>query len=369
MSLHIIILAAGAGKRMHSKLPKVLHTLAGEPMLARVVRTAKCLQPQMIHVIIGHGSEQVKKSLAYLDVHWIEQTKQEGTGHATMHALPFIPDEASVLILSGDVPLISEATLQALITQKPQGSPLYLNLLVAELDNPHGLGRIVRDKAKHVNAIVEEKDATMLQRKITEIYSGICYTSAEALNRWLPKLTANNAQSEYYLTDIIALAVKDKVKIHTQKTQDSMEIQGINNRYQLQQLERHYQQNLAKQWMLAGVGIADEHRLDIRGDLSCGMDVFLDINVILTGKVQLGHGVKIGANCLLTNVTIGDFTEVLPNSVLDGCMIGEDCRIGPFARLRPGTTLGHHCKIGNFVETKKASFGEHSQASHLSYLG
>jgi bifunctional UDP-N-acetylglucosamine pyrophosphorylase/glucosamine-1-phosphate N-acetyltransferase len=368
MSLHIVILAAGQGKRMHSATPKVLHELGGRPMLARVVDAACGLKPERIHVIIGHGAQYIQQALPTLDVHWVLQTEQLGTGHAVMQALPHIPPDAQVLVLSADVPMIQIATLQALI-DCAQSSDEALALLVASVTNPMGLGRILRNERGEVVAIVEEKDASIAERTINEIYSGICCAKSSHLSRWLPQLNSHNAQGEYYLTGIIAMAVAEKTPIVSLQVHDGLEVQGVNDRQQLQQLERAWQARTASGLMLAGVTLADASRIDVRGELVCGKDVFIDVNNVFSGKVVLGDGVRIGPNCSLTQVTLGARSEVLANSVLEECEIADDCHIGPFARLRPGTSLAVGCKIGNFVETKNAVFGDGSKASHLSYLG
>lgn len=364
MSLQIVILAAGQGKRMYSATPKVLHQLAGKSMLERVVDTAQALHPDAIHLIYGHGGEQLKAALPELPVNWVHQQEQSGTGHAVMQALPFIPESAKVLILSADVPLIEASTLDALI-QNTQN----LNLLVAVLDNPFGLGRILRDDNGQITAIVEEKDATEAEKNIREIYSGICCAQASDLARWLPALGNDNAQGEYYLTSIISMAVAEGQRIESLQVGDPMQIQGVNNRLQLQELERVWQTRHAEQLLLSGVMLADAKRIDLRGELICGRDVFIDINAVFNGKVSLGDGCHIGPNCVLSNVSIGKDCRIHPNSVLDNAIIGDHCEIGPFARLRPGTNLAAHCKIGNFVEIKNTHFDEGSKASHLSYIG
>lgn len=371
MSLHIVILAAGLGKRMHSSIPKVLHQIGGKPMLAWVVETSLCLNPEGIHVVIGHGGEQIKQTLDALPVNWVFQDEQLGTGHAVMQALPHIPVDSQVLVLSGDVPLIQVDTLQALINYcKPLKTGLDpLGLLLASFPDPTGLGRIIRDKHGQVGAIVEEKDANAEQRQIKEIYSGICCARSADLNRWLPRLTSKNAQGEYYLTEIIAMAVSEQLPIVSVQVGDNTEVQGVNNRLQLQQLERVLQMRIASQLMLRGVTLADAARIDVRGELLCGEDVFIDVNTIFSGRVVLGDGCVVGANCSLNQVTLGANCVIQPNTIMDGCNIEENCHIGPFARLRPGTTLAADCKIGNFVETKKAVLGPHSKANHLSYLG
>jgi bifunctional UDP-N-acetylglucosamine pyrophosphorylase/glucosamine-1-phosphate N-acetyltransferase len=371
MPLHIIILAAGAGKRMFSNTPKVLHPLAGKPMLARVIETAQQLNPEAIHVIYGHGGELIRQRLNDMPVNWVLQDQQHGTGHAVAQALPHIPNEAQVLILSGDVPLIQSDTLRALVdvAQERPGQPEPLALLLANLDNPSGLGRILRNQQGDILAIVEEKDASAQQRQIKEIYSGICCAQAADLTRWLPKLGNNNAQGEYYLTEIIAHAADEQKPITSLTVTDEAEIQGVNNRLQLQQLERTWQQRQAEKLLLEGVMIADATRLDIRGDLRCGRDVFIDVNCVIIGQVTLGDGCIIGPNCTLSNVSLDEGCLVFSHSVLDQSELGKRCQIGPFAHLRPGTRLANDCKIGNYVETKNVLFGDGSKANHLSYLG
>ncbi|CAM2874581.1 Bifunctional GlmU protein, UDP-N-acetylglucosamine pyrophosphorylase and glucosamine-1-phosphate N-acetyltransferase [Legionella steigerwaltii] len=371
MNLQIIILAAGQGKRMYSNTPKVLHQIAGKPMLTRVVETAQQLNPDVIHVVYGHGGEQLKNSLPDLPVHWVYQAEQLGTGHAVMQALPFIPPQTQVLVLSADVPLIQANTLRALIECSNTANPYksVLALLVAHLEDPSGLGRIIRNNQGEVSIIVEEKDANEQEKNIKEIYSGICCAISDDLASWLPKLGNDNAQSEYYLTEIIALAVANQTPINTLSVKDSAEIQGVNNRLQLQQLERIWQVRQAEKLLQQGVTLADANRFDLRGELICGKDVFIDINCVFKGKVVIGDGCSIGPNCILADVTLGAGCQIYANSVLEGCNIANDCAIGPFARLRTGTELAAHCKIGNFVETKKAVFDEGSKASHLSYLG
>ncbi|WP_028389417.1 bifunctional UDP-N-acetylglucosamine diphosphorylase/glucosamine-1-phosphate N-acetyltransferase GlmU [Legionella fairfieldensis] len=371
MSLQIVILAAGQGKRMYSNTPKVLHQIAGKSMLERVVETAQQLNPDAIHLIYGHNGEQLKTALPHLPVHWVLQAEQLGTGHAVMQALCHIPSGSQVLVLSADVPLIRGQTLIDLIHGKhnQENKPAGLSLLVATLENPAGLGRILRDTSGMICAIIEDKDATEKQKQIKEIYSGICCAPATNLARWLPQLNNHNAQGEYYLTDIISMAVAEQLFITSIPAQDVMEIQGVNNRLQLQLVERAWQRNKAEELMLSGVTLADADRIDIRGELQCGRDVFIDVNVVFSGHVSLGDGCRIGPNCTLHNVVLGANCEILANSVLDNCKAEKDCHIGPFARLRPGTYLEAECKIGNFVETKNAIFGRESKASHLSYLG
>lgn len=369
MALDIVILAAGQGKRMYSRTPKVLHCIGGKPMLLHVIETALSLRPHAVHVVIGHGGERIQQAFAALPVHWVIQAEQLGTGHAVLQALPSINPAHHVLVLSGDVPLIKGETLSALVAQHHLVDQPALALLLAVVDNPVGLGRVVRNTKGEIESIVEEKDATDTERAIQEIYTGICCASASHLMQWLPQLGNQNAQKEYYLTNIISMAAQAHLPMVSTHVKDPHEIQGVNNRLELQQLERAFQKRMTTALMLAGVGLADAARVDIRGALYCGQDVFIDINTVFEGTVTMGDGCRIGANCHLTNVTLGDYCEILPNSVLDNTQIGHYAQIGPFARLRPGTVLADHCKIGNFVETKNAKFGHHSKANHLTYLG
>lgn len=370
MLLHIVILAAGVGKRMLSNHPKVLHSLGGKPMLEWVIEAASLLHPEKIHVIYGHGGERIREVLPGMDVNWVLQKQQLGTGHAVGQALPDIPSTAHVLVLSADVPLISANTLETLIETSKERSGSTLALLVAKPENPTGLGRIVRDADGAIKAIVEEKDASDTEKRIAEIYSGICLVRAADLARWLPKIEPHNAQGEYYITDIIAMAVEDSVPIVSVTARDVAEIQGVNNRLQLATLERVLQRRLAESLALEkGVSMADLNRIDIRGKLHPGKDVFIDVNCVFEGSVILGDSCRIGPNSVLKNVTLGEGVTIHANSVLEGADVGPHCQIGPFARLRPGTRLAAHCKIGNFVETKEAVFDEDSKASHLAYLG
>ena len=372
MSLHLVILAAGNGTRMRSSTPKVLHELAGKPMLERVLDTAEALKPDGIHVIIGYEGKRIQEAFKDRPVNWVWQQEQLGTGHAVMQALPHIPEDAHVLVLSADVPLIQLKLLQAMVRQATPASPSRqapLALLLAILSNPTGLGRVIRDVNGAIYGVVEEKDATDAERSIQEIYSGTCCAAASDLAVWLPKLSDRNVQEEYYLTDIMAMAAEENCPITCVHAPASWMIQGVNDRVQLEGLERVWQERRAAELMLSGVTIADKTRVDIRGELTCGQDVYVDINVMFEGKVQLGQGCRIGPHCVLKNVTLGDDTVIEAHSVLEGCVVGEACSIGPFARIRPGTVLGDRCKIGNFVETKKAVFDDGSKASHLSYLG
>ncbi len=367
MALHVVILAAGMGKRMYSQTPKVLHQVGGISMLDRVVHAAQLLNPTEIHVIVGHESERVKQSVQSRHIHCIDQPIQLGTGHAVLQALPFIPDEATVLVLYADVPLILTSTLESLLDLSVTSNAL--GLLVAKLVNPFGLGRIIRDDHHQICLIVEEKDASPAQQLIQEVYSGICCTKAMHLKKWLPRVSNKNVQQEYYLTDIVKMAVQENISIVSHEVTDPYEIQGVNDKLQLQQVERAWQYRVATKLMLAGVTLLDAQRFDVRGDLNCGSDVVIDVNNVFSGAVTLGDRTLIEPNCLLKNVTIGKNCKIFANSVLEDCMIGDNAHVGPFARIRPGTQLADNCKIGNFVEAKNATFGPHSKASHLSYLG
>jgi bifunctional UDP-N-acetylglucosamine pyrophosphorylase/glucosamine-1-phosphate N-acetyltransferase len=363
--LHIVILAAGRGKRMQTHLPKVLNRLAGMPLLQHVLNTSKNLNATAIHVVVGHEAEKIQENISDMNINWVYQKEQLGTGHAVMQALPQIPDHAKVLVLSGDVPLIQINTLNEMVNKTDEG----LTLLLANFAQPFGFGRIIRSAEGHILAIVEEKDATPEQKVVREIYTGICCTSAKNLKNWLPKLSTNNAQKEYYLTEIIGLAVQDNLKIASLEPSHLFEIQGINTLNELESLERAWQHYQATKLLEAGVHISDSHRIDIRGQFKCASDVFIDVNVIIEGQVEIEKGAQIGAHSILKNCKIGKNCIIHPHSILQDCIIEENCEIGPFARCRPGTYLGQNCKIGNFVETKNAHFANNSKANHLSYIG
>lgn len=365
MSLDIVILAAGQGTRMRSALPKVLHPVAGNSMLGHVVATARQLAPQGIHVVIGHGAERVREQLAADDLNFVLQAEQLGTGHAVAQALPALSAER-VLILYGDVPLIEADTLQRLLAQV---GPERLALLTVDLVDPTGYGRIVRDEAGQVVAIVEHKDATPEQRAICEGNTGILAVPGARLADWLGRLSNDNAQGEFYLTDVIAMAVADGLTVATEQPQDAMEVQGANDRIQLAQLERHYQLRTARRLMAQGVTLRDPARFDLRGELSVGRDVLIDVNVILEGRVVIEDGVEIGPNCTIKDSTLRKGAQVKANSHLEGAELGEGADCGPFARLRPGAVLGAKAHVGNFVELKNAVLGEGAKAGHLSYLG
>ncbi|MEZ1316702.1 bifunctional UDP-N-acetylglucosamine diphosphorylase/glucosamine-1-phosphate N-acetyltransferase GlmU [Pseudomonas fluorescens] len=365
MSLEIVILAAGQGTRMRSALPKVLHPIAGNSMLGHVIHSARQLDPQRIHVVIGHGADAVRERLAADDLNFVLQDKQLGTGHAVAQAVPYIESD-TVLILYGDVPLIEVETLQRLLEKV---APQQLGLLTVELDDPTGYGRIVRDAGGKVTAIVEQKDANEAERAITEGNTGILALPFAQMSNWMSRLSNNNAQGEYYLTDVIAMAVNDGLVVATEQPHDAMEVQGANDRKQLAELERHYQLRAARRLMAQGVTLRDPARFDVRGDVSVGRDVLIDINVILEGKVVIEDDVVIGPNCVIKDSTLRKGAVVKANSHLDGAVLGEGSDAGPFARLRPGTVLEARAHVGNFVELKNAHLGEGAKAGHLSYLG
>ncbi len=365
--LGVVILAAGQGTRMRSKLPKVLHKLAGRSLLGRVIDTAKRLDPACIVVVHGHGGETVRQAFADdATLTWVEQAKQLGTGHAVRQAMPALTGMDRVLVLYGDVPLVSEETLARLIEARDDSA---LALLTVDLEDPHGYGRIVRDDNDDVMAIVEQKDANPLQLSIREINTGILIASFGPLKGWLEQLGNDNAQGEYYLTDIVELAVRTGVHVHAAQPEDPLEVMGVNDRVQLAELERHHQRIKAERLMRAGVTLRDPARFDVRGELSCGVDVEIDVNVLCEGRVELGDGVRIGANCVIRDSRIGDGVEILPNSIIEGAEIGAESRIGPFARLRPEARLADHVHVGNFVEIKKSDVASASKINHLSYIG
>ena len=366
IQLFPIILAAGQGTRMRSNLPKVLHPVAGKPMLQHVIDTCKKLTNDRLAVVYGHGGEQVKQVIQEEGIVWVLQAEQLGTGHAVAQAIDLAPDEAIVLVAYADTPLIRAETLERLILSLDQAA---LSVLTCKPANPTGYGRIVRDEQGAVKCIVEEKDADASHKAIQEINTG--FMAAKALNfkRWLKQLTPNNVQGEYYLTDCIGLAVQEQLTVTAVLCADPLEAEGLNNRVQLARLERVAQQRQVEALMLAGVTVADPARLDIRGQVKAGKDCLIDINVLLLGSVELGDEVIIEPNCVIQDAIIGNRTHIKANSCIEGAVIGQDCDIGPFARLRPGTVLAEQAKIGNFVETKKAKIGKDSKVSHLSYIG
>lgn len=363
--LHVVILAAGEGKRMKSALPKVLQPVAGRPMLAHVIATARQLAPAAIHVVYGHGGEQVRAAFAdQPDLLWVEQAERLGTGHAVQQAVPAVPDHARVLVLYGDVPLITAETLRRLLDVEAP-----LAVLVAELENPAGYGRIVRDAEGRVARIVEEKDADEAERAIRAVNTGIVAADAGALAVWLRELRNDNAQGEYYLTDVFALAAAEYRPAEIVLVHDPLEVEGANDRWQLAQLERAYQRRAARAVCLQGARLADPSRFDLRGELIVGHDVEIDVDVVIEGRVELGDGVRIGPFCRLKDVRLGAGTEVRAHCDLEGAVVEGAAQIGPFARLRPGTVLADGVHIGNFVETKNAKLGTGSKANHLTYLG
>lgn len=361
--LHIVILAAGKGTRMYSKLPKVLHEIGGLPMVTRVIDTAHTLNPASTTVVIGHGKERVLETVKR-EVNWVEQTEQLGTGHAVKVALPYLPENGRTLVLYGDVPLINTATLEALLIAAGNE----VGLLTDKLDNPTGYGRIIRENGK-VTAIVEEKDANAEQKAVQEINTGILVLPNHKLGGWLNALQSNNAQGEYYLTDLIALANQDGIAVHPVQVAASHLAAGVNNKLQLAELERILQAEQAQALLTAGVTLRDPARFDLRGKLKHGQDVIIDANVIIEGEVELGDDVRIDANCVLINCKVGAGTHIKPFSHLEQCEIGNDNQIGPFTRLRPKAVLGNHVHIGNFVEIKNTRMDNGSKANHLTYLG
>ena len=371
MNLDIVILAAGRGTRMNSNIPKVLHQIGGDSLLGHVIATASQLESEQVHIVVGYGAEQIKSEFSSQnELRWALQEQQLGTGHAVMQAMPSIDitkPEKCVLVLYGDVPLTNFSTLSKLV-QQASASTLCLLTLVTE--NPTGLGRIVRNSAGEITAIVEEKDASEAQKQIKEINTGIMVIPATKLNTWLNSLGNNNAQGEYYLTDVVAMAAADDYcAISAMVIDDESEVQGVNDKAQLAGLERQFQMNKAEQLLKAGVLLRDPSRIDIRGEIETGSDVEIDINALFEGRVSLGNGVKIGANVVIKDSKIADNVNILHGSTIDGAEIGEGASVGPYARIRPGTILKENTKIGNFVETKNAIIGKGSKASHLAYIG
>ncbi len=365
MALEILILAAGLGKRMRSSLPKVLHPLAGRPLLAHVLDTARELAPRKIFVVHGHGAAQVKQAFPENDLEWVLQAERLGTAHAVMQAMTKLSPDADVLLLYGDVPLVRAATLKRLLEAAGGG----LAFLTAELDDPAAYGRVVRDAAGRVKRVVEMRDASPVEREIREINAGFYALSARRLAAWLKKIDNRNAQKEYYLTDLVGLAVAEGVPVAGVKVEDAWEAAGVNSKGELAALERRYQAVASEKLLEMGVTLADPARIDVRGALECGSDVAIDVNCVFEGRVKLGDGVRIGANCVLRNVAVAAGSQILPFCHLEDSTIGERCRIGPFARLRPGNALADEVHIGNFVELKASRLGAGSKANHLSYLG
>lgn len=365
MSTSVIILAAGKGTRMRSNLPKVLQPLAGRPLLGHVIETAKKLNAANIITIYGHGGDKVQQAFAQEQVQWVEQAEQLGTGHAVKVTLPVLPAEGVSLILSGDVPCVTQNTLQRLLDASAQTG---IGIVTLTVDDATGYGRIVR-KNGQIQAIVEHKDASDEQRKIKEFNTGIYCVSNAKLHQWLPKLSNENAQGEYYLTDIIAMAIADGLEVASVEPELAFEVEGVNDRVQLAALEREFQSYQAKKLMQQGVHLIDPVRFDLRGNLSVGQDVRIDINVIIEGDCEFGDHVEIGAGCIIKNTIIASGTKVQPYSIFDHAVVGSDAQIGPFARLRPGAKLANEVHIGNFVEVKNSSIGFGSKANHFTYLG
>ena len=371
--MEAVILAAGRGTRMHSRLPKVLHTVGDKPMLIHVINSAESAGAKKIHVVVGNDGEQVKEQVRRFfirnEVSWILQREQLGTAHAVQQAVPHFESKAEgdhILVLYGDVPLIKPDTLVQLLSNTKTGSIGILTLLT---ENNRGLGRILRDKSKEIIGIVEEKDASELQKEIKEVNSGIMALPADRLAGWLGRIENNNQQSEYYLTDIIELAVSEKVAINSVVIPNEIEAQGVNDKSQLALVERHFQMTKCAELLEKGVILRDPSRVDIRGELTCGQDVEIDFNTLFEGNVTLGSNVKIGPNVIIKDSSIGNDTQILPGTIIESSIIGEETILGPNARIRPGTILGNKVKVGNFVETKKAILGDGTKANHLAYIG
>ncbi|MDR1660878.1 MAG: bifunctional UDP-N-acetylglucosamine diphosphorylase/glucosamine-1-phosphate N-acetyltransferase GlmU [Azoarcus sp.] len=364
--MEVVILAAGQGKRMRSILPKVLQPLAGKPLLAHVLASARALSPRQICVVYGHGGEAVRAQFDAPDIVWAEQSAQLGTGHALRQALPHLRGGGQTLALFGDVPLIGASTLARLATATKRKR---LALLTVELDDPSGYGRILRDADGRVRRIVEDKDATGEERRVREINTGILVAPTDGLRDWLDRVGNDNAQGEYYLTDIVGFAVEAGVEVVTVSPDDTVEILGVNSKAQLAAVERAYQARAARGLLENGVTLADPARFDLRGELVCGRDVEIDVNCVFEGRVELGDDVSIGANCVLRDVRVGAGSRVAPFSHLDGAQMGAACAVGPYARIRPGTVLGNGVHVGNFVEIKNSKLADRSKANHLAYVG
>ena len=364
--LQVVVLAAGQGKRMRSDLPKVLHPLAGRALLAHVLDTARSLEPAGICVVVGHGADRVRVAFDSTPVAWALQEPQLGTGHAVMQALPKLPADGTVLVLYGDVPLIGAATLRSLTEAASKGA---LALLTQELESPRGYGRIVRDASGKVAKIVEEKDASDAERAIREVNTGMLAAPRAQLEGWLAGLGNDNAQREYYLTDVVAAAVSAGFPIEVRHPASAAECLGVNSKAELAHLERFFQMDQSAKLLEAGVTLADPKRIDVRGELSCGRDVSIDVNCIFEGRVVLGDGVRVGANCILKDVKVGAGTEIKPFTLIEEAEIGGNARIGPYARIRPGSQLSDEVHVGNFVEVKASTLGRASKANHLAYIG
>ena len=366
MSVSVVVLAAGQGKRMHSDLPKVLHPVAGKPMVEHVLDTARAISDHIPVVVHGHEGQRLIEALAHRDITWVEQSEQLGTGHAVAQALPHIIAGSTALILYGDVPLLKQSSLDRLVSTAMETG---FAVLTVSMPDPYGYGRIVRDESDGIKRIVEHKDANAADLEIPEINTGIMAIAATHLEAWIPKLDNNNAQDEYYLTDCVAMAVADGITVAGVMIDDPEEAMGVNDRRQLAAAERHYQRRFANGLMDAGVTLRDPERVDVRGDLQCGRDVVIDVNVIFVGRVRLGDNVRVGPNNVIIDCDIADGVDVLPNCVLESASIGKHSRIGPFSRVRPESRLGSDVHIGNFVEIKKSDIATGSKVNHLSYVG
>ena len=363
--MNIVILAAGLGKRMHSNLPKVLHPLAGKALVSHVIERARRLSPEKLCMVYGHGGDVVRSTLSAPDLSWALQEPQLGTGHAVQQALPYLSEGGITLVLYGDVPLIQEETLKRLLHVAKDA----LAILTVELADPAGYGRIVRDEAGHVVGIVEQKDASPEELAIREINTGIMAMPTARLSEWLGRLSNDNAQKEYYLTYIVGMAADEGLPVRTAHPRHHWEVLGVNSKVQLAELERIYQRSLAERLMEQGVRLADPARIDVRGELVCGRDVFIDVNCVFEGRVELGDAVEVGPNCVLKNAALGAGARLAAFSHLEDAIVGPDGQIGPFARLRPGTVLAEDVHVGNFVEIKKSTLAAHSKANHLAYIG
>ena len=365
MRLEVIVLAAGEGTRMQSSIPKVLHTVGGRPLLDHVLCVARGLAPEALHVIVGRSGDEIRAHFEEEDVVWVDQLEQKGTGHAVMQAIDDVHSSAMVLVLFGDVPLIGQETLEACISAAEEG----IGVVTVDMPAPDGFGRIQRGRDGEIEAIVEDSDATPAQRTITEINTGILAAPATTLVPLLKSITARNAQGEYYLTDIVGLATSQGIRVVSVSATSAPEVQGINDRVQLALVERHLQRREAERLMASGVTIADPSRLDLRGTLTAGQDCFIDINVVVEGAVTIGDNVTIGPGCVVSDSNLADGVVIEAHSLVDGAVVGKNCRLGPFVRVRPGTQLAEGARLGNFVETKEANIGAGTKANHLAYLG
>ena len=363
--LEVIVLAAGRGTRMRSSLPKVLHTLAGKPLINHVLDTARSIDAEKLHVVVGHCAEQVSKAIAANDVTSYVQSEQLGTGHATLAAAPHCQRDSTVLVLFGDVPLLSVSTLARVVAAAESGPVL----LAASMDNPHGYGRVIRDGTGAFARVVEQKDASLDELLVCEVNTGVLAANSQDLNNWLSRVSNDNAQGEYYLPDVLGLAVQDGHSVEVVVTDDEIETQGVNDRVQLEALERSLQLRQAEELMASGVRLSDKHRFDLRGRLNCAEDVSIDVNVVIEGDVRIAQGAVIEPNCVLKDCTIGEGAIIRAFSHIEGASVGADCQVGPYARLRPGAELSAKAKVGNFVEVKNSHFGEGAKANHLAYVG